>query len=254
MSSIIRKILLTTGYSLISVFFYGCTELTRSVDNFLHLRPSNTHVAGRSVQGRSIEYSVHGTSEETVLILGAIHGNEPQSAVLVKALQEYFDENPQLTVLTYRRVVVLPVANPDGLAAGTRANANGVDLNRNFSAANRINSAKFGFIALSEPESKAVKKLIDKYKPFRIVSVHQPLGCVDYDGPAEELATAIAESCDLPLRKLGAMPGSLGSYAGEMMNIPIITLELPKEAENLSGLALWKVYSPALLRTIEYPK
>jgi protein MpaA len=254
MSSIIRKILLTGAYTLITVFLFGCAELTRTVDNILHLRPSNIYAAGRSVQGRPIEYSVHGTGELTVFILGAIHGDEPASAVLVTSLQEYLSENPQLVVLTYRRVVVLPVANPDGFAAGTRGNANGVDLNRNFPAANRINSASFGLKALSEPESNAILKLIDKYKPIRIVSVHQPLGCVDYDGPAAELAGAVAAASELPLRKVGAMPGSLGSFAGEMMNIPIITLELPSGTEDFNELMLQKFYKPALLSAIEYPR
>lgn len=254
MSSIIRKILLTGAYTLTIFFVCGCGELSRSVDYLLHLQPSNIHVAGRSVQGRSIEYSVHGMGEQTVFILGAIHGNEPASAVLVRSLQEYLNENPQLLVLSYRRVVVLPVANPDGLFAGTRANANGVDLNRNFPAANRINSAKFGYIALSEPESKAITKVIDKYKPCRIVSVHQPLCCVDYDGPAEELATAIAGTCGLPLRKLGPMPGSLGSYAGETLNIPIVTLELPNGIEGPNEPALREVYRAALICAIEFPE
>jgi protein MpaA len=251
MSSIIRKILLTCAYTLIIVFVCGCSEITHSIDNFLHISPSQIHVAGRSVQGRSIEYSVHGRSEQTVFILGAIHGNEPASAVLVKGLQNYLNENPQLVILTYRRIVVLPVANPDGLAAGTRANANSVNLNRNFSAANRINSAKYGYIALSEPESKAITKLIKKYKPDRIVSVHQPLGCVDYDGPAYEVAAAVSEACGLPVRKLGAMPGSLGSYAGEMMNIPIITLELPNGPEET---VQQEIYRRALLTAIEFPR
>jgi protein MpaA len=254
MSSIIRKTLLTGAYTLTTVFACGCAELTRTVDNFLHLRPSNIHVAGRSVQGRSIEYSVHGRSEQTIFILGAIHGNEPASAVLVRSLQNYLTDNPQLKFLIDKRVVVLPVANPDGLAAGTHANANNVNLNRNFQAANRINSAKFGFKPLSEPESKAITKLIEKYKPDLIVSVHQPLGCVDFDGPAGEVAAVVSEACGLPVRKLGAMPGSLGSYAGETLNIPIITLELPRGTENLSEPMLWELYRAALLCAIEFPE
>ncbi len=254
MSSIIRKIFLTSSYALTTVFACGCAELTRSVDNLLNLRPAHIHVAGRSVQGRALEYSVHGTGDRIVFILGAIHGNEPASAVLVRGLQHYLTENPQIQVLTDRRVVILPVANPDGLAAGTRSNANGVDLNRNFPAFNRINSAKFGFKALTEPESTALIRLIDKYKPARIISVHQPLGCVDYDGPAGELAAAIAAAGELPVRKLGPMPGSLGSYAGETMNIPIITLELPPGTQSPDELALWEIYKSALLTAIEFPK
>ena len=84
--------------------------------------------------------------------------------------------------------------------------------------------------------------------------MHQPLGCVDYDGPADELAAAVASAGELPLRKIGPMPGSLGSYAGELMNTPIITFELPAGVENLSEPELWEFYRPALLTVIEYPK
>jgi len=127
-------------------------------------------------------------------------------------------------------------------------------LNRNFPTANRIDCAKFGFGPLTEPESLAIKKLIGQYRPARIVSVHQPLGCVDYDGPAKEIAEAVSAASDLPIRKLGAMPGSLGSYAGETLNIPTITLELPADAERLDQRELWQLYKQALLTAIEYPK
>jgi len=250
MASIVRKILLTTVYTLTAVFICGCAELTQALDNLLHLRPAYIHVAGRSVRNRPIEYSVYGTGTQTVLILGAIHGDEPAGATLVRELQNYLLSLP--SPLDLARVVVLPIANPDGLARRTRCNANGVDLNRNFPTLNRINCAQFGFEALSEPESRAIKGLIDQYKPSRIVSVHQPLGCVDYDGPAQDLAQALSSVSGLPVRKIGAMPGSLGSYAGETLNIPIITFELPAAPEPLDSDVLWSRYKQTLLTAITY--
>lgn len=148
---------------------------------------------------------------------------------------------------------MLPVANPDGLIAETRFNTHGVDLNRNFPAANRQNTARFGLVELSEPEAVAIKDLMDKYEPDVIISIHQPLNCIDYDGPAEDLAKVMAENCDLPVRKLGAMPGSLGSYSGLVRGIPIITFELPGGLGRISRDELWERYSPALLAAIAYP-
>jgi protein MpaA len=210
-------------------------------------------VAGRTVNNRLIEYSVHGTGSQTVLILGAIHGSEPTSAILVGELQEYLVKKPQPAFLTTRRVVLVPVANPDGLAEGIRSNADGVDLNRNFPTANRVNSLQFGLQSLTEPESQVLTRLIDQYKPARIVSVHQPLACIDYDGPALELAEQMAQAANLPVRKLGAMPGSLGSFAGETLGIPIITFELPPGTEKLDERVLWELYKQALFIAIEYP-
>ena len=253
MPSKIHKILLTFLYALTILLASGCAELTQAVGNLINLRPGYVKVAGRTVNNRLIEYSVHGTGSQTVLILGAIHGNEPASAVLVGELQGYLVKKPQPAFLTTRRVVLVPVANPDGLAEGIRSNADGVDLNRNFPTANRVNSPQFGLQSLSEPESRVLTRLIDQYKPAIIVSVHQPLACIDYDGPALELAEQMAQAANLPVRKLGAMPGSLGSFAGETLGIPIITFELPPGTEKLDERVLWELYKQALFIVIEYP-
>ncbi len=183
-------------------------------------------VIGRSVQGRDILCHVFGDAGETVLILGGIHGNEPGSETLVSGLVPHLQDRPEL--YRTRRIVVLPAANPDGLAAGTRTNTRGVDLNRNFPADNFRPTRRNGPRPLSEPESRALHVLLVRYPPDRIVSVHQPLACIDYDGPAEELARQMASISGLPVRKLGGKPGSFGSYAGITRGIPIVTVELPR--------------------------
>jgi len=149
-------------------------------------------------------------------------------------------------------VVVAPATNPDGLAAGRRTNARGVDLNRNFDTRNRQAIRRHGPKPLSEPEARFIAELIDRYRPARIVTIHQPLACVDFDGPARELAAAMSRACGLPVRKLGARPGSLGSYAGVDKQIPIVTLELPKSASSLGPPALWRIYGEAMLVAIRY--
>ena len=206
---------------------------------------------GRSVQNRPIESIVVGQSYDVTFILAAIHGNEPAGVRLTERLAEHLQKHPEL--LQGRQLVILPVANPDGIARGTRFNANGVDLNRNFAASNRQNNAQNGYAALSEPEARVIHQLIRQYAPERIVSIHQPLTCIDYDGPAGALASHMAQHCDLPIRRLGAQPGSLGSYAGLTLRIPIITLELPANAEQLDQESLWRRYGPALVAAVVYP-
>jgi len=209
-------------------------------------------IVGTSVERRPIECLILGKGYDVVLILATIHGDEPAGTPLVQRLAEYLQQHPQ--ILQGRKVVLLPVANPDGLAHNQRYNARGVNLNRNFATANRINSARNGYRALSEPEAWVIQQLIRQYPPDRIVSIHQPLTCIDYDGPARLLAGRMAEYCDLPVRKLGARPGSLGSYAGLTLNIPTITLELPAGASQLSQQALWQRYGPALIAAVVYPE
>lgn len=209
-------------------------------------------VAGFSVEGRPIEYETLGRGRERVLIMASIHGNEPAGTPLVHRLREYLQRHPQF--LEGRRVILIPVANPDGYAYGTRYNVRRVDINRNFPAENFEPSRRFGPHPLSEPESQVLQEIIHRYKPDRIVSIHQPLQCVDYDGPATQLAQMMGKWSDLPIRRLGGRPGSLGSYAGDIHGIPIITLELPRAATEWSEDELWERYGMMLLASIRFPR
>jgi len=139
------------------------------------------------------------------------------------------------------------------MAHNSRFNANGVDLNRNFPASNRVKDKRSGATAFSEPEARLVKQLIEQYSPDRIISIHQPLACIDYDGPGTTLAARMAQYCSLPVKKLGAKPGSLGSYAGVDLGIPIITFEMRQNDSKLNSDTLWRRYGKALIAAIIYP-
>lgn len=195
-----------------------------------------------------MECRTYGAADTAVLILAGIHGDEPAGTVLTRRLCAHLAQCPEAAAGT--KVVVVPEANPDGLAAGRRTNARGVDLNRNFATRNWRPHPRHGPHRLSEPESRFLAMLIGLYRPAVIVTIHQPLGCVDYDGPARDLAEAMARACGLPARKLGARPGSLGSYAGLERQVPTITLELPRRAGLLAPDALWARYGEALLTAV----
>jgi protein MpaA len=213
-------------------------------------------VLGRSVQGRPIECLSFGEGPDCVLIMASIHGNEDAGTPLLHWMARHLRYRPDL--IAERRIILVPSANPDGVANQTRGNANGVDLNRNYPAANFESSARNGRSALSEPESVAIERLLIEHRPHRIVSIHQPLRwgreCIDHDGPARRLALAMAVHSDIPVKKLGSRPGSLGSYAGLTLNIPIITIELPKKAKGVDGRTLWHSYGDMLLSAIAYPQ
>lgn len=211
---------------------------------------------GKSLQGRPIDTYVFGSGSDCVFILATIHGNEDAGTPLVERLASHLERNPNL--YAGRRVVLMPNANPDGMAAQTRGNGNGVDLNRNYPADNFHASAKHGDSALSEPESVAIHDVMERYRPARIVSIHQPLRsgseCIDHDGPAKPLAEAMSQHTEIPVRRIGSRPGSLGSYAGVTLGIPIITLELPAEAKGWDGERLWSLYGDMMLAAIAYPE
>jgi protein MpaA len=214
------------------------------------LPPVQVRVGGRSLQNRIILYDVLGHGPDTTLIISTIHGNEDAGTPLVRRLSQHLQANSSL--LLGRTVVIIPVLNPDGRAARVRYNAHGVDLNRNFASENRVNDRVNGMKALSEPETEVLVNIIREYSPSKIVTLHQPLSCVDYDGPGLGLAQAMADACPLPVKKLGARPGSLGAYTGETLHIPTVTLEMNDSDSYMSEQALWDTYGGALIAAILY--
>jgi murein peptide amidase A len=206
---------------------------------------------GLSVEGRPIEAVWFGSGSQTVVYFGAFHGDEPESAEVVQEFADYLRANPE--VLEDRRAVLVPVVNPDGLRRKQRKNFNQVDLNRNFPTSNWKSEGKEtnywgGTGPASEPETRVVIDLLKRFQPDRIISIHCPYKCVNYDGPAERLAQAMsAENGYSVEASIGyPTPGSFGNYAGVEKQIPTITLELPPTGEE----DVWGDNREALLKAL----
>jgi protein MpaA len=209
-------------------------------------------VVGKSVEGREIVARVLGAGGDVTLVMGAIHGNEPTSAVVAQGLLAHLRNHPEL--LEGRSVAVLAVANPDGLARKIRTNKHLVDLNRNFPAANWAKTRKGmyygGSAAGSEPETLALIKLFEEVRPARVVSIHSmDKPCNNYDGPARAMAEMMSGFNGYEAKdNIGyPTPGSLGSWAGIDRGIPMITLELPRK---MGGAEAWEVNREALIAVV----
>ena len=233
------------------LFVSGCQPIMVPPEKPLQPPEIETFVVGRSVEGRPIECVVIGEGGDVLLIVASIHGDETGGTPLVRHLIEVLEDRGDL--VNSRRIVIMPAANPDGMARRTRYNARGIDLNRNFNAVNWFAGYRTGDVPFSEPETRAIARVIQTYPPNQIVSIHEPLECIDYDGPGEEMALRLSAHSDLPLRKLGGKPGSLGSYAGDDKGIPTITLELPGGASDLPEMELWEAYGGVLMAAVFFP-
>jgi protein MpaA len=169
-------------------------------------RADERQVIGRSVEGRPIVSFRDSAPDPAlkVLVVGDIHGDEPAGMRIARRLIAA-DAPPQTDLF------VVPTINPDGLAAGTRGNARGVDLNRNFPYRWRpLSGGEYsGTAPLSEPETRAAYKLILRTHPDLTIWFHQPFGLIDRPNGNPFAAHRFADLIGLPLARLpGPYPGS----------------------------------------------
>jgi protein MpaA len=195
--------------------------------------PVRRVVLGRSVEGRPIvafEVGVRGAARRE-LVVGCIHGNETGGIAVARRLEHASPVGLDLWVV--------PVLNPDGAAAGTRGNARGVDLNRNFPYRWRpLRGLVYsGPRPLSEPESKIASRLIEQLRPQVSIWFHQPLDVVDESGGSKVLERRFATTVGFRLARLSREPGSAVGWENHVLRgSTAFVVELP--ARKLSGAAI----------------
>ena len=131
---------------------------------------------GRSVELQPIVAQELGDPRgPRVLVVGCIHGNECAGRAVVRELERRPPRRIDLWLV--------PNLNPDGYAAGTRTNADGVDLNHNFPAlwkrvGSRGDPGYSGPRPLSEPETRIARALLLRLRPAVTIWFHQPQAIV----------------------------------------------------------------------------
>jgi protein MpaA len=164
-------------------------------------------VIGHSVHGRPIvAYELGDRSAPATLIVGVIHGTEPAGLAVISQLR-------RLPLPPHVHLWLVPTVNPDGLAAGTRQNAHGVDLNRNWPTAWVHNGIPWdGYYSgprpMSEPENRAMRGFILRIKPRLTIWYHQPLDVVYGSDPHVAVLKRYTRLSGLPYRRLPAPRGA----------------------------------------------
>lgn len=164
-------------------------------------------VIGQSVQGRDIvAYRLGEAGKPRVVLISTMHGNERDTRSILGALRD----GPRIRGVD---LWVLPTYNPDGYALGTRQNARGVDLNRNYPKGWIRQGAPYdsGPRAQSEPETRAVMRFLLDVNPSKLLSFHQPLYGVDTDTKSRWWATRVAEALQLPEKRFTCNNGCHGT-------------------------------------------
>ncbi len=186
-------------------------------------------VFGHSVQGRPLTAVELGDPTlPAVLVVGCIHGNEPAGTAVVDRLLA----TPATAKL---HLWLVRTMNPDGQAATTRVNADGVDLNRNFPGAwqpldRRGGQHYSGPRSLSEPEARAMAALLQRIHPVVGVWFHQALNVIDISQGPRAVEDRLASQLGVREQALTDYPGSAIGWEDQLFPRSAFAFELPSGA------------------------
>jgi predicted deacylase len=210
------------------------------------MRCYTTSVIGYSVEGRPINAYFFGSGQSTIYT-GAIHGNEVSTKYLMDRWIQELDAHPS-KIPAGKRVIVVPLINPDGFARGTRVNARNVDLNRNFGVSDwkkdieDVRGNPFpgggGEIPMSEPETKAIAGFIAQQRPSLVISYHSTASLVipNQIGQSGARASQYASLSGYKFSSGGSgefgyqITGTADDYYGEQLGIASILIELGSQS------------------------
>jgi len=153
-------------------------------------------VVGHSVLSRPIDVVHRSGPGPRVLVVGCVHGNECAALPVV------------------RKLAGMRPLNPDGLAAGTRGNAHGVDLNRTFPSGR-------------EPETRAAVALIRRLHPDVTIWFHQPQGLVRAWGRSQAIARRYARLAGMRFGRVEWPAGAATRWQNTALGERSFVVELP---------------------------
>jgi hypothetical protein len=137
------------GATRASVLPLGTSQRGEPISGLLLTRAKGMDLASLEANGRS-----------TVVLIGQQHGDEPASSEALLVIARELAQGLLAPLLDRINVVVIPRANPDGAASGTRNTAGGVDMNRDH-------------LLLNTPEARALARVVRDYRPIVVLDAHE---------------------------------------------------------------------------------
>jgi carboxypeptidase D len=143
--------------------YHGYTSLTTELQAYAgdHDTVCRLYSLGQSVQGRELwavlitDNPDDDEEEPEFKYVSTMHGDEPVGTelclYLIDHLLTQYGSVQRVTDLVNNTAIwIVPCMNPDGLVAGTRYNANSLDLNRNFPSRTEIAGTVYDQASLDE--------------------------------------------------------------------------------------------------------
>lgn len=223
------------------------------------LYPDTPHFSiGQSWEGRDIWAWQFGGGPTTIVLVGGIHGGAEANTIrLADLLVSHFHQNPD-QVLPGIHLIIIPTANPDGLARGSslagRLNAHQVDLNRNWgcewadTAYVRKTPVSPGPRPFSETETLALRSFFLTLSPDAVLFYHSAASgifmgqCGDLEPGADWMGPLLDAATGYRMRKFTAyeVSGDASNWLAER-GVPSAVVELasddkPEFDRNLAGV------------------
>jgi hypothetical protein len=187
---------------------------------------------GHSLAGRPIELRQLGDPKWSgeLLVFGCIHGDECAASRIQPSTGGCPDPSAD--------VYFLPNLDPDGTTAGSRLNARGVDLNRNFPSEWRRTGRPFspeysGARPLSEPETRLAARVIRALRPAATIWFHQFRGAHPFVrawGQSVPSARHFARLARMPFRRMRWPAGTAPNWQNHNFSGAAFVVELPQGA------------------------
>lgn len=178
--------------------------------------------AGKSEQGRSINYTKWGEGPTKILVWSQMHGNEATGTLALLEVLNHFNSKSEGVRLLKEQLTIywVPMLNPDGSEVFTRRNALHIDNNRDF-------------IRFSAKESQCIKSIITDIQPDIAINLHDQRdifgaekgkpATISFLAPSFNEQRAIDLNRERCMRYIAIMnrelqkfiPGSVGRYTDE---------------------------------------
>lgn len=199
---------------------YSYTDMKRDLKKLKKAYSSilKVNVAGKSLDKRNLYYVTLGNAKakKTVYVETSVHAREYMNTkFMMKVIEDYcrgydtkkYQGKNYSTIFNKIKLVIMPMVNPDGVTISQygpkkirdtklrqnlykmkngvafrewKANARGVDINRNYAEGFSREGAKSpgyknyaGKKSVSEPETKAQISVVEKVKPNVVICYHQ---------------------------------------------------------------------------------